>query len=269
MTLSTLNQRGLVLVGCGNMGGALLEGWLGSGLAPDATWVIDPNPRKDFQARGVQFNAALPDNPAVVVIAVKPQMMADILPSLQAFDQADTLVLTVAAGVYINAYERVFPHAPVVRAMPNTPASIGQGISAIVGNEKADQAQMDLAEQLMGAVGPVVRLQSEDQMDAVTGVSGSGPGYVFYMIEALAAAGEAEGLPADMALQLAKATVAGAGALAMAREDHPSVLRQQVTSPAGTTEAGLNQLMDPASGLGPLMQRTVSAAAARGRELGK
>ncbi|MDF3607404.1 pyrroline-5-carboxylate reductase [Paracoccus sp. DMF-8] len=267
--LAALNERGLVLVGCGAMGWALLQGWLKGGLAPASVGVIDPNPRAELAAAGVRVNGDLPTDPAVLVIAVKPQMMADVLPTLQAHDRGDTLVLTVAAGVTIAAYEAAFPNAPVVRAMPNTPAAIGQGISAIIGNAKAGPAQVDLAAMLMGAVGPVVRLTSEDQMDAVTALSGSGPGYVFYMIEAMAAAGEAQGLPRDMALDLARATVAGAGALAMARDDHPSVLRRQVTSPAGTTEAGLKQLMDDQSGLGPLMNRTVAAAAARGRELGK
>lgn len=267
--LGALNARGLVLVGCGAMGWALLQGWLGGGLAPASVGVIDPKPRAELAAAGVHVNAELPADPAVLVIAVKPQMMADVLPALQAYDRGNTLVLTVAAGVTIAAYEAAFPNAPVVRAMPNTPAAIGQGISAIIGNDKAGAAQIDLAATLMGAVGPVVRLSTEDQMDAVTALSGSGPGYVFYMIEAMAAAGEAQGLPRDMALDLARATVAGAGALAMARADHPSVLRQQVTSPAGTTEAGLKQLMDEASGLGPLMGRTVAAAAARSRELGK
>ncbi|WP_294930204.1 pyrroline-5-carboxylate reductase [uncultured Paracoccus sp.] len=269
MELAALNDRGIVLVGCGNMGGALLQGWLDRGLQPECAGVIDPNPRQDFVGRGVRFNDDLPVDPAVLVIAVKPQMMENVLPVLQAYDRGDTLVVSVAAGVTIADYERAFPNAPVVRAMPNTPAAIGQGISAIVGNAKAGPAQMDLAAQLMGAVGAVVRLQAEDQIDAVTAVSGSGPAYVFHMIEALAAAAEAEGLPADMALQLARATVAGAGALAVARDDHPSELRRQVTSPAGTTEAGLRQLMDEADGLPPLMRRTVAAAAERGRELGR
>lgn len=269
MELSALNTRGLVLVGCGAMGWALLKGWLKGGLDPASVGVLDPRPREELSAAGVHVNRDLPQDPAVLVIAVKPQLMGDVLPTLQEFDRGDTLVLTVAAGVQIPAYEAAFPNAPVVRAMPNTAAEIGQGISAITGNGKAAEPQMALAESLMAAVGPVVRLQGEHQMDAVTAVSGSGPGYVFYMIETLAAAAEAEGLPPQMALELARATVAGAGALAMARDDHPSVLRQQVTSPAGTTEAGLKQLTDPETGLAPLMRRTVAAAAARGRELGK
>ncbi len=265
--ISELNGRGLVLIGCGRMGGALLEGWLARGLRPDAVHVVDPNPRADLGARGVSVNGDLPGDPAVLVIAVKPQMMADVLPRLSV--GAGTLVVSVAAGVTIAAYERAFPASPIVRAMPNTPAAIGQGITAIVGNGRAGPAQLTLAEALMSAVGRVVRLQAEDQMDAVTAVSGSGPAYVFHMIEAMAEAGRAEGLPADLALELARATVAGAGALAVAEDADPAVLRENVTSPGGTTAAGLAQLMDAEKGLPPLMRRTVAAAAARGRELGK
>ncbi|AGT09527.1 pyrroline-5-carboxylate reductase [Paracoccus aminophilus] len=269
MELAKLNERGLVLVGCGNMGGALLDGWLDGGLDPRKVGVIDPNPRADLAGLGIAVNADLPKNPAVLMIAVKPQMMAEVLPTLQARVGADTLVLTCAAGTTIAAYEAAFPQAPVVRTLPNTPAAIRKGMTAIVGNARASAADLDLAEALMAAVGAVVRLAGEDQMDAVTGLSGSGPAYVFYLMEAMAAAGEAEGLPREMALELAKATVAGAGALALASDEHPSVLRQRVTSPNGTTAAGLSQLMDPETGLEPLMKRTVAAATARGRELGK
>lgn len=269
MDISALNERGMVLVGCGRMGRALLDGWLRNGVTPGAVHVIEPNPRPDLAQKGVVLNGALPDNPAVLFIAVKPQMMADVLPRLAALGQAGTLVMTVAAGTTIATYEKAFPGAAIVRAMPNTPAAIGQGISAILGNARASEADMELARALMEAVGRVVRISHEDQMDAVTAVSGSGPAYVFHMIEALAAAGEAEGLPKDLALELARMTVAGAGALAVSEDEDPAVLRENVTSPAGTTAAGLAQLMDPDTGLPPLMRRTVAAAAARGRELGK
>ncbi|TWI35082.1 pyrroline-5-carboxylate reductase [Paracoccus sulfuroxidans] len=269
MDISALNERGMVLVGCGRMGGALLDGWLRNGVKPGAVHVIEPNPRPDLAQKGVVLNGDLPADPAVLFIAVKPQMMADVLPRLAQFGRDGTLVMTVAAGTTIATYEKAFPGAAIVRAMPNTPAAIGQGISAILGNARATEADMDLARALMQAVGRVVRISHEDQMDAVTAVSGSGPAYVFHMIEALAAAGEAEGLPKDLALELARMTVAGAGALAVSEDEDPAVLRENVTSPAGTTAAGLSQLMDPESGLPPLMRRTVAAAAARGRELGK
>ena len=268
MDISALNARGLVLIGCGRMGGALLQGWLKHGLAASAVHVVDPAPRPELSGLGISVNGEMPKSPAVLVIAVKPQMMAGVLPELAGFG-ADTLVLSVAAGVNISAYEAAFPQSPIVRAMPNTPAAIGQGISAIIGNAKAGAVEMDLAEALMAAVGRVVRLEREDQMDAVTALSGSGPAYVFHLIEAMAAAGVAEGLAPDLALDLARATVAGAGALAVHEDEDPAVLRANVTSPGGTTAAGLRELMDEQSGLPPLMRRTIAAAAARGRELGK
>ncbi|MTH64394.1 pyrroline-5-carboxylate reductase [Paracoccus shanxieyensis] len=267
MDFSTINARGLVLIGCGRMGGALLDGWLKNGLSASAVHVIDPNARPELADLGVSVNGELPDDPAVLVIAVKPQMMGDVLPRLTV--GADTLVLSVAAGVTLAAYQAAFPAAPIVRSMPNTPAAIGQGITAIIGNANASEPQMALAEGLLSAVGRVVRLQAEDQMDAVTALSGSGPAYVFHMIEAMAAAGQAEGLPPELALELARVTVAGAGALAISADEDPAVLRQNVTSPGGTTAAGLVQLMDAETGLPPLMRRTIAAAAERGRELGK
>lgn len=262
-----LNQRGLVLVGCGRMGGAMLKGWLARGLEPGSVTVIDPKLAPDWQDKGLRINTALPDNPVVLVLAVKPQMMAEALGEMPTL--TDTLVISVAAGTTIATYEDAFPGSPVIRVMPNTPAAIGQGISAMIGNASATPAQLDLAEALMRAVGRVVRLESEDQMDAVTGLSGSGPAYVFHLIEAMAAAGVSVGLPADLALELARVTVAGAGALAVDADEDPAVLRANVTSPGGTTAAGLKVLMDSDSGLPPLMARTVAAATERGRELGR
>lgn len=261
-----LNSRGLVLVGCGRMGGAMLKGWLARGLEPGAVTVIDPKLAPDWQDKGLRVNAPLPENPAVLVLAVKPQMMAGALGEMPKL--TDTLVVSVAAGTTIATYEKAFPGSPVIRVMPNTPAAIGQGISAMIGNDAATQAHLDLAEALMRAVGRVVRLDREDQMDAVTGLSGSGPAYVFHLIEAMAAAGAAQGLPADLSLELARMTVAGAGALAVDADEDPAVLRENVTSPGGTTAAGLKVLMDPDTGLPPLMARTVAAATERGRELG-
>lgn len=262
-----INERGLVLVGCGKMGGAMLHGWLARGLEPGAVTVIDPKISDDWQGRGLRLNAGLPGNPAVLVLAVKPQMMADALGTLPVLDR--TLVLSVAAGTRIASFEAAFPGAPVVRVMPNTPAAIGKGISAIIGNACASGDDLDLAEALMAAVGRVVRLESEDQMDAVTGLSGSGPAYVFHLIEAMAQAGQAQGLAPGLALELARMTVAGAGALAIEADEDPAVLRQNVTSPGGTTAAGLKVLMDAEHGLVALMDKTVAAATERGRELGR
>ncbi|MFV0409118.1 MAG: pyrroline-5-carboxylate reductase [Paracoccus sp. (in: a-proteobacteria)] len=267
MDFTEINRRGLVLIGCGRMGGAMLTGWLAKGIAPGAVTVIDPNARTDWADKGVRLNTASPVDPAVLVLAVKPQMMGDVLTSLKA--GPETLVLSVAAGVTLDAYQAAFPDAQIVRAMPNTPAAIGRGISAIIGNAAAGPAALELAESLLGVVGEVVRLRDEIQMDAVTALSGSGPAYVFHMIEAMTEAGIQQGLPEDLALQLARATVAGAGALAMADDTPPGTLREAVTSPNGTTAAGLAVLMDRETGLPPLMTRTIAAAADRSRELGR
>jgi pyrroline-5-carboxylate reductase len=270
MDMETVKLRGLVLLGCGKMGSAMLEGWLKRGLAASSVWVIDPMPSDWLRAQGVHLNAPLPAAPAIVLIAVKPQMMAEALPTLAAMGGGDTLFLSVAAGTTIAYYESVLGSAtPIIRAMPNTPAAIGRGITAITGNARATAGHLDLAQALLSAVGQVVRLDGEHQMDAVTAVSGSGPAYVFHLIETLAAAGVDEGLPADLALQLAKATVAGAGALAEAATEDPGRLRVNVTSPGGTTAAALAVLMDETRGFPWLLRKAVQAAAERGRELGK
>jgi pyrroline-5-carboxylate reductase len=268
MDMSFVAERGLVLLGCGKMGSAMLEGWLKDGLPASSVWVQDPYPSDWVQASGVHVNVELPAQPAIVLVAVKPQIMAEALPVLQPMGNGETLFVSVAAGIGIAHYEEVLgADTPVIRAMPNTPAAVGKGITAIIGNTKAAAAQMDLAQSLLEAVGQVVRLESEGQMDAVTGVSGSGPAYVFHMIETLAAAGEAQGLAPELAMALAKATVAGAGALAESADETPAQLRGNVTSPNGTTQAGLEVLMDDAAGLPPLMVKTVAAAAERSREL--
>ena len=263
-----MSGRGLVMLGCGKMGSAMLEGWLSGGLDPASVHVIDPNPSDWLRARGVAVNGALPADPAVLVVAVKPQMMTDALAQVAHFGGGGTLVLSIAAGTPIATFEAAFgPGTRVVRAMPNTPAAVGHGITAIIGNAAAGGGDLDTCERLLGAIGQVVRLDSEDQIDAVTGVSGSGPAYIFYMIDVLAAAAEAEGLPREMAMQLARATVAGAAVLADRAGDTPEQLRVNVTSPGGTTQAGLGVLMDAETGLAPLMQATVKAAADRSREL--
>lgn len=267
--LSAVADRGLVLLGCGRMGGALLEGWLAAGLPPARLHVIEPATASvaGFAARGVAVGGALPPSPAAVLLAVKPQMMAEALPQVAPLAGPSTLFLSIAAGTPLVFFEAALaPATPVVRAMPNTPAAVGRGVSALVANAPG-AAFLPLAEALLAAVGETVRLEDEAQMDAVTALSGSGPAYVFHMIEAMAAAGEAEGLPADLAMRLARATVCGAGELARLSPEPAAALRVAVTSPGGTTAAGLTALMDPEAGLGPLMRRTVARAAARSREL--
>ncbi len=268
MSLTEIGRRGLVMLGCGKMGSAMLEGWLNGGLPASSVHVLDPNPSEWLRQTGVVVNGDLPDSPAVVLLAVKPQIMADALPSVNRFGGGATLFLSIAAGTPISTFEAALgQNTRIVRSMPNTPAAIGKGITAIVGNAASGAEDLDMAETLLSSIGQVVRLETEDQIDAVTGVSGSGPAYVFYMIDALAAAGEAEGLPADLAMSLAKATVAGAGALAASAEETPGQLRINVTSPNGTTQAGLEVLMDGTTGLSPLIRRTVGAASDRSREL--
>lgn len=270
MNDSRIAARGLVLLGCGKMGSAMLAGWLAKGLPPASVWVVEPYPSDWLKSTGVHLNDTLPAHPAIVLVAVKPQMMAEALPSLVAMGQGDTLFISVAAGTPISYFEKTLGAAtPVIRAMPNTPAAISRGITAIIGNAYADAAALDEAEVLLRAVGEVVRLDNEAQIDAVTGVSGSGPAYVFHMIETMAKAGEEQGLPAELALQLATATVAGAGALAQASQDHPSQLRINVTSPNGTTQAALEVLMDETTGFPALLSRAVAAATERSKELAR
>lgn len=268
--LERVKNQGVVLLGCGKMGSAMLEGWLKQGVPPAAICVLEPHPSDWLTATGVHLNAGLPDAPAIVLLAVKPQMMGAALPQVAALGNGATLFLSIAAGTTLASFEATFgAQTPIIRAMPNTPAAVGRGITAITGNAHASEADLALAEALLSAVGQVVRLEGEHQMDAVTAVSGSGPAYVFHLIEALAQAGEAEGLPADLAMQLARATVCGAGELAHQAAEPASQLRVNVTSPGGTTAAALSVLMDKETGLPPLMARAVKAAADRGRELGQ
>lgn len=269
MNMDDLTKRGLVLLGCGKMGSAMLQGWLDQGLPAASVWVADPYPSDWLQSLpGLNLNTPLPATPAIVLIAVKPQMMQDALPVLAPLGNGQTVFVSVAAGTPIRTYEKMLgDNTPIIRAMPNTPAAIARGITAICGNPRVTAAQMDLAEALLAAVGQVVRLDGEHQMDAVTAVSGSGPAYVFHLIETMAAAGAAEGLPAPLALQLAKATVAGAGALAEAADEDPAQLRINVTSPGGTTAAALEVLMDEETGFPTLLPMAIQAAANRSKEL--
>lgn len=263
--------RGLLLLGCGKMGGALLQGWLDKGFPLDSVTVLDPVPSpwlRGLAAKGLRLNPEKLSHASVCVLAVKPQMMGEAVPSIASYGGGRTLFVSIAAGTPLGWFEEMLgTDTPIVRVMPNTPAAVGQGISALIGNGAAGAGHLDLAEALMAAVGQVVRLDDEGQMDAVTAVSGSGPAYVFHLIETMAAAGEAEGLPREMALHLARATVAGAGALAEAAEEGPAQLRINVTSPNGTTQAALEVLMADEGGMPGLMRRAIAAAAARSREL--
>lgn len=266
--MSAAAEQGLVLLGCGKMGQAMLAGWLAAGLPAAGVRVIEPQPAPELIETGVVLDGPLPERPAAVVLAVKPQVMEAALPQVSGLAGGRVPFLSIAAGLPLAWFEaRLGAATPVVRAMPNTPAAVGRGISALVANAPG-AAHLLLAEALLGAVGETLRLPDEAQMDAVTAVSGSGPAYLFHLIEALAAAGEGEGLPADLAMALARATVCGAGELARQSPEPAAVLRRNVTSPGGTTAAALAILMDADAGLPPLMRRAVAAAAARSRELG-
>jgi pyrroline-5-carboxylate reductase len=270
MALEQVATQGLVLLGCGKMGSALLAGWLAAGLPPSTIWVLEPNPTDWLKSTGVHLNKGVPPAPAVALLAVKPQMMGEALPALQALGNGTTLMVSIAAGTSIATFEAAFgAQTPIVRTMPNTPAMVGRGITGICANAHAGAAGLDLARTLMRAVGEVVDLEGEHQIDAVTAVSGSGPAYVFHLIEAMAAGGVAQGLSPDVAMKLARATVCGAGELAYRSSETAEQLRVNVTSPGGTTAAALAVLMNPETGFPPVLASAIKAAADRGRELGK
>ena len=269
MDLNEIRARGLILIGCGKMGSAMLEGWLESGIPASSIWISDPEPSAWLKKTGVNINKTLPKNPAVCLIAVKPQIIFKALPNLNEYKNSDTLFISIAAGIQLSQLEAaISPDSTIIRAMPNTPSAIGKGITALIGNSVAKDEHIQLTKVLMEKISQVVQLESEDQMDVVTGLSGSGPAYVFYLVESLVNAGMELGLSEDMAMRLAKATVAGSGALLMSSSEQPSKLRKNVTSPNGTTQAGLEILMDQKSGLMPLVKKTVEAAAERSKELG-
>lgn len=269
-----LNLTGtLVLVGAGKMGGAMLEGWLKSGANPAKIVAFDPAPPAEVKAmlemNSVRLNPKISDitDAEVIIVAVKPQMMEEVLPSFVSLKSSRPLILSIAAGKTIATFERHFgSDAPVIRTIPNTPAAVGRGITAMASNPNVSAAQLDLARLLLSSVGEVVTVDNEALIDAVTAVSGSGPAYVFYLTECLAAAGEKVGLPPDLAMQLARATVAGSGELMRQSGIAAATLRQNVTSPKGTTYAALQVLMAE-NGMQPLFDRAIDAATQRSREL--
>ena len=267
--------RPLLLVGCGKMGNALLRGWLDRGVAASDVTVIETSEQAASAARdcGVATLAALDklqNNfvPRVVVFAVKPQVMLEVVPPYRSLAGPKAMFLSIAAGKALTFFEtHLSLAASVIRAMPNTPAAIGRGMTVLCANAQASFSDRDLAENLMAAAGAVAWIEDEALMDGVTAVSGSGPAYIFHMIECLAAAGVAAGLPADLSAQLARATVEGSAALSHQDGSAPETLRQNVTSPGGTTAAALAVLMDDVDGLQSVMTRAVATAANRSREL--
>jgi pyrroline-5-carboxylate reductase len=262
----------LVLVGAGKMGGAMLQGWLGLGFPPAQAAVFEPQPSDELAAlaaRGIRLNppAGSVRDAAAIVIAVKPQVAAEVDPAYAGLVGPQTVAVSIMAGQTLRTLAGLLPPgAAIVRSMPNTPAAIGRGITVAVANAQVSAAQRDLAHRLLAAIGAVEWVADEALMDAVTAVSGSGPAYVFLLAEALAKAGVAAGLPSALAARLARETVAGSGELLNRSELDPAVLRQNVTSPGGTTAAALDVLMSP-QGLAALMEKAVAAATRRSREL--
>jgi pyrroline-5-carboxylate reductase len=262
----------IALAGAGKMGGAMLTGWLAQGLDAKRVVVIEPHPSAEIialAAQGIRLNPSAKEAGEVdtLVVAVKPQSFREAGASLKPFVGPSTLVVSIMAGITIASLETVCGGS-VVRAMPNTPAAIGRGITVAVAAKKVSAAQRAVADALLRATGSVEWVAKESLMDAVTAVSGSGPAYVFLLAEELARAGVAAGLPVELATKLARETVAGSGELLHRSELTSTTLRQNVTSPGGTTAAALEVLMGP-NGLQKLLTRAVAAATQRSKDLAK
>jgi pyrroline-5-carboxylate reductase len=271
--MASQSTGAIVLVGAGNMGGAMLAGWLDSGIPGGLITVLDPSPSAEMAQRiadaGARHATAPPEGlvPEVVFLAVKPQVMETVLPPLKALVSVGTVVVSVAAGKTLAFLEKHLGEAAMVRAMPNTPAMIGRGVTGAYANKRVDDAQRAQVDALLKVSGPVEWVASERDIDAVTAVSGSGPAYVFYLVECMAEAGRKAGLPADLAMRLARETVSGAGELLHRSSEPASKLRQNVTSPGGTTAAALSVLMAD-DGMQPLFDEAIAAARKRAEELG-
>jgi pyrroline-5-carboxylate reductase len=262
----------IALAGAGKMGGAMLTGWLAQGLDPTCVAVIEPQPSPDIRAlatKGIRLNPSAKDigQADTLVVAVKPQSFREAGAALKPFVGASTLAVSIMAGTTIATIGQVCGGV-VVRAMPNTPAAIGRGITVAVAASNVSAAQRATADALLRATGSVEWIDDESLMDAVTAVSGSGPAYIFLLAEELARAGVEAGLPEELATRLARETVAGSGELLHRSELASATLRQNVTSPGGTTAAALDVLMAK-DGLQPLMIRAVAAATQRSKDLAK
>ena len=262
----------LVLVGAGKMGGAMAKGWLNAGVPASSLTILEPNPSSEIASlaalEGVALNPHMAAPPEMLVLAVKPQSLDQVAPQIAALAGERTLLLSIIAGKTIaNLMARLPQARAVVRAMPNTPAAIGRGVTAAFANAHVNAEQQGWCERLLAAVGKFYWLEDEKLIDAVTAISGSGPAYVFALTEALAAAAERLGLPAELSMSLARGTVEGAAEL-MRRESatSPATLRRNVTSPGGTTAAAL-AVLEEAGGLEDLMIRATAAARARAAEM--
>ncbi len=269
-TFSAANP--VVLIGAGNMGGAMLSGWLKSGVPGSAVVVVDPGPSPAMLSTiadaGASHVTAAPAGlkAGVLFLAVKPQVMEAVLPAVKGLVGPQTVVVSVAAGKTLAFLEKHLGEAAMVRAMPNTPAMIGRGVTGAFANERVSTEQRDGVNALLGVSGPVEWVPAESDIDSVTALSGSGPAYVFYLVECMAEAGRKLGLQADLAMRLARETVAGAGELLHQSPDDAARLRQNVTSPGGTTAAALSVLMAE-DAMQPLFDKALAAARKRAEEL--
>jgi len=271
LSIETINS--LVLVGAGKMGMAMVKGWLDHGLDASALTLVDPMPSeitKDFaRENDVSLVPEFPSFEAeIVVLAVKPQIAKQVMAEIASKLSGNTLILSVIAGFSLEALKNALGSDKIIRTMPNTPAQVGKGVTGAIASEGVEEQERQLAHALLSASGIAVWLDDENQIDALTGVSGSGPAYVFLMVEAMAAAGEAEGLDKDMSKILARQTIIGAAALMEADLSDAAILRKNVTSPNGVTAEALDVLMGE-QGLFELMGKAVKAAAKRNREIGE
>ncbi len=262
----------VVLVGAGNMGGAMLKGWIANGMNPENVKVIDPSPSGDmrsFLSKSKIWHSETSKNiapPDVLVLAIKPQMMGKVLRDLNGLVDENTVVVSVAAGTTLETISSAFGEISAIRIMPNTPSLVLRGMSVGCSNTRVTDQQTKNVDLLMKAIGRIEWVEDEHLINAVTALSGSGPAYVFHLAECMANAGEKAGLPSELAMTLAIETVAGAGELLRKSEDEPAILRHNVTSPNGTTAAALEVLMED-SGMCQLLDRAVLAAKKRSEEL--
>ena len=260
----------LLLVGCGKMGGAMLDGWLSRGAATADVVVAEPvealRPNKPG-LRAVGSTSEISETPDIVVLAVKPQTMDAVLPDLRRFAETGSVFLSIAAGKTLKYFaSHLGAAAKVVRSMPNTPAAVRQGITVACASKDVSAAEKQRCQQLLEAVGQALWVEDEALLDPVTALSGSGPAYVFLLVEAMAAAGAKLGLPPEMAMQLARATVAGSGELLRQSSEPAQQLRINVTSPGGTTAEALKVLM-AIDGIQPVFDKALAAASRRSKEL--
>ena len=257
------------------MGSAMLAGWLERGVAPSDVTIVETSVEQGdvLNARyGVSVVSDPKDidsafKPDVVILAVKPQMMDAVVPGYKKFSSYGAVFLSIAAGRTLTSFANILGDAAIVRAMPNTPAAIQKGMTVCCPNDKVSPEQQRQCHTLLEAVGEVAWVDDEGLIDAVTAVSGSGPAYIFLLAEAMAAAGVKAGLPAELSAKLARATVAGAGALLGESTEDAATLRHNVTSPGGTTAAALEVFMDEVDGWQPVIDAAIQAATDRSKEL--